>query len=70
MTTAALFITPAPGREVRYPPTMRLLTDEGLTVPDDDLFWARRLRDGDVIANASGAIWDNYFPAQPNTPTD
>jgi hypothetical protein len=68
--TAAIFLTPAPGRVVRFPPTMRILSAAGLNVPDDDLFWARRLRDGDVIANAAGAIWDNYLPAQAGTPTD
>jgi hypothetical protein len=28
---------------------MRLLTDEGMTVPDASPFWARRVRDGDVV---------------------
>jgi Protein of unknown function (DUF2635) len=60
MTTAAIFAAPAPGREVRYPPSMRLIPDAGMNVPDDDLFWARRFRDGDVIVG--DVRWDNPWP--------
>jgi hypothetical protein len=44
-------IKPAPGREVvRYPrtPYQRLPAD-GATVADNDKYWLRRLRDGDVV---------------------
>jgi hypothetical protein len=44
-----MFVKPAQGRAVRDPSTMRLLTDEGMTVPDASPFWARRVRDGDVV---------------------
>ena len=59
MTLYAIFVTPAPDREVRFPPSMQLLPDAGMDVPDDDLFWARRLRDADVNALC---LWDNYWP--------
>lgn len=41
-------VIPAPGRAVRDPRSMMLLPEEGRDVPDDDPFWNRRLRDGDV----------------------
>lgn len=40
-------IKPVPGRLVRDPATGREVTDT-VTVPDHDLFWLRRLADGDV----------------------
>lgn len=61
--TAAIFAAPAPGREVRYPYSMQLLPDGGENIPDDDLFWSRRFRDGDVIV--AECRWDNPWP-----PTD
>jgi hypothetical protein len=72
MSAVAIFVIPAPGREVVYPPTMRLLDAAGALVSSDDLFWSRRIRDADVINTtaALGCIWDNYFPPQPDTPTD
>jgi hypothetical protein len=45
-------VVPAPGRAVRDPRSMMLLPDEGRDVPDDDPFWNRRLRDGDVTIAA------------------
>jgi hypothetical protein len=42
-------VKPAPGRAVRDPRTMALLPPEGREVKDSDIFWVRRLRDGDVI---------------------
>lgn len=42
-------VTPAPGRAVRDPRTFQLLPKEGREVPDNDPFWLRRLRDGDVV---------------------
>jgi Protein of unknown function (DUF2635) len=41
-------VIPAPGKAVRDPRSMILLPEEGREVPDDDPFWNRRLRDGDV----------------------
>jgi hypothetical protein len=41
-------VKPVEGRAVREPHTMILLPDEGAEVRDDDPFWTRRLRDGDV----------------------
>lgn len=46
-----MLVKPAPGRAVRDPHTMSLLPDDGREVPDDDLFWVRRLRDGDVVVD-------------------
>jgi len=46
-------VIPAPGRAVRDPRSKMLLPEEGRDVPDHDVYWLRRLRDGDVIiANA------------------
>lgn len=41
-------IKPAKGMKVRCPITKEYIPDGGYTVDDDDLFWARRLRDKDV----------------------
>ena len=43
-----MMVYPVPDRVVRDPQTMAVLPDDGWDVPDDDFFWARRLRDGDV----------------------
>jgi hypothetical protein len=42
-------VKPAKGRAVRDPATLALLPEEGRNVPDNDPFWRRRLRDGDVV---------------------
>ena len=55
-------VKPAPGRAVRDPRTMTLLTDEGREVPDRDPFWVRRVRDGDVVVE--GTQPDQYAPAK------
>jgi hypothetical protein len=47
-TGARMRVKPAPGLAVRDPATMELLPAEGADVPDD-VFWRRRLRDGDVV---------------------
>ena len=44
-----MHVKPAPGRAVRDPRSLMLLPEEGREVPDNDAFWARRVRDGDVI---------------------
>jgi hypothetical protein len=46
-------VVPAPGRAVRDPHTMILLPPEGREVKDSDVFWRRRVRDGDVIVEVS-----------------
>jgi Protein of unknown function (DUF2635) len=42
-------VKPAPGRAVRDPRTMTLLPEDGRDVNERDPFWARRLRDEDVV---------------------
>jgi Protein of unknown function (DUF2635). len=44
-----MFIKPAQGRVVRYPNSEKRLPETGANVPDRDLFWLKRLKDGDVI---------------------
>lgn len=41
-------VYPTPGLQTRDPVTKLLLAQEGMEVPDGDLFYAHRLRDGDV----------------------
>lgn len=43
-----MFVKPAEGRTVRRPDTLVYLLAAGEEVPDGDMFWTRRLRDGDV----------------------
>jgi hypothetical protein len=50
-----MWVKPAPGRTVRDPRSMAKLPDEGREVPDGDLFWVRRVRDGDVTVEAPPA---------------
>jgi uncharacterized membrane protein len=45
-------VYPVPGRAVRDPINMQLLPEEGREVSDNDPFWVRRLRDGDVTTEA------------------
>ncbi|MBQ0955987.1 DUF2635 domain-containing protein [Serratia symbiotica] len=42
-----MFVKPAPGRVVRDPVKGTFLPGSGEQVPDD-IFWGRRLKDGDV----------------------
>lgn len=44
-----MFIKPAPGLRIRDPHTKQFLPDDGVEVPNDDLFWHRLINDGDVI---------------------
>lgn len=45
-----MFIKPSPGLVLRDPVTKQLLpADTPTEVPDDDPFYARRVRDGDVL---------------------
>lgn len=50
-----MHVKPAEGRAVRDPRSMRLLPEEGAEVPDGDLFWQRRVRDGDVVVDEQPA---------------
>ena len=47
-----MLVKPAPGLKVRDPATMQLVPDTGLDVSETDVFWARALRDGDVLESA------------------
>lgn len=42
-------VKPAEGRAVRDPRSYALLPAEGKEVNERDMYWARRLRDGDVV---------------------
>jgi Protein of unknown function (DUF2635) len=44
-----MFVKPGPGLVLRDPVTKQFIPAEGVEVPDGDLFWQRRLRDGDVV---------------------
>ena len=55
-------VKPAEGRAVRDPRSMALLSEEGREVPDDDTFWQRRVRDGDVTVE--GAATQKQLPAK------
>jgi hypothetical protein len=43
-----MLVKPVAGRTVRDPHSLAVLPEEGREVPDNDAFWLRRLRDGDV----------------------
>ncbi|GAA3684298.1 DUF2635 domain-containing protein [Acetobacter lovaniensis] len=42
-----MFVKPAPGRTVRWPASLRLLSEQGAEVPST-AFWLRALACGDV----------------------
>lgn len=44
-----MLVKPAPGLKVRDPVKKDYLPETGRTVSDTDLYWNRRLRDGDVV---------------------
>ena len=45
-----MFVKPAEGLKVRRPEKpYELLLDEGAEVSEFDMYWHRRLRDGDVV---------------------
>ncbi len=44
-----MFIKPASGLKVRDPVKKDLLPETGRQVKDGDLYWVRRLADGDVV---------------------
>lgn len=49
-----IFVKPAPGRKVRYPDKDKYLPDEGATVLSRDLFWQKRIQQGDVLVATPG----------------
>lgn len=61
-----MLVYPVAGRRVRCPVSKRPVPDEGLEVAEHDLFWARRLRDGDVSLEPPAAPdAEADAPAQP-----
>ena len=44
-----MFVKPAAGLKIRDPFKRDHLPPEGREVPDGDLYWARLVRDGDVV---------------------
>lgn len=44
-----MFVKPAPGLRVVDPVTLQPLPAEGGEVPDDESYWHRRIRSGDVV---------------------
>jgi hypothetical protein len=48
-------VYPVPGRLVRDPRSMQPVPDAGRDVPDDDPYWVRRVRDGDLTETAPAA---------------
>lgn len=58
-------IIPVAGREIRDPESLQLLPAEGREVPDGDLFWTRRILDGDVtVEGAEPQQQDKPAPAK------
>ena len=58
-------VLPVEGRAVRDPNSLQLLPDEGREVPDGDLFWTRRILDGDVtVAGAEQQAAPEAEPAK------
>ncbi|AKM29264.1 hypothetical protein AB870_02660 [Pandoraea faecigallinarum] len=44
-----MFIKPAPGIKLRDPETKQFIPESGQEVGDFDLYWVRRVNDGDAI---------------------
>jgi hypothetical protein len=44
-----MIVKPAPGIKLRDPVTKEFISDEGHKVDDFDLYWIRRINDGDAI---------------------
>lgn len=49
-------IYPTPGLVVRDPVKRDVVPESGREVPDDDVFWQRRLADGDVSLKQPEAV--------------
>ncbi|CUI48044.1 DUF2635 domain-containing protein [Achromobacter denitrificans] len=65
-----MYIKPRPGLKVFDPVRKQFMPDEGMPVDENDLYWAARMRDGDVVeADAPGArtsTTNEVPPALPN----
>ncbi len=65
-----MYIKPRPGLTVFDPVRKQFMPEEGMPVDGNDLYWAARLRDGDVVeAVAPGAqksSTNEVPPAPPN----
>lgn len=44
-----MWVMPVSGRLVRDPRTKAPVPEQGREVPDNEEFWVRRLRDGDIV---------------------
>lgn len=44
-----MIVKPAPGIKLRDPVTKQFISDEGHQVDDFDLYWIRRINDGDAV---------------------
>jgi len=58
-----MYIKPRAGLQVIDPVRKQFLPEEGMEVDDLDLYWARRLRDGDVV-RASAPVVSSKVPNQ------
>lgn len=65
-----MYIKPRPGLKVFDPERKQFIPEEGMPVDGDDLYWAARLRDGDVVQarapDAKKSSADEAPPAAPN----
>jgi hypothetical protein len=64
-----MLVKPAPGLKIRDPELKDLLPEEGREVSNDNMYWHRRLRDGDVVLGNQQAAADASTVA-PNTGSD
>jgi len=54
-----MYVKPKPGLKVREPAApYAVLPPEGKEVPDDDPYWTRRIRSGDVTVEQAPAYAD------------
>jgi hypothetical protein len=65
-----MLVYPVNGRRVRCPVTRRPVPADGLTVPEHDMFWHRRLRDGDVTLEAPPVAEAAQTDADPAPPAE
>lgn len=50
-----MFVYPKPGIRVRDPARKDLLPEKGREVADQDIYWLRRIADGDVVTKQPAA---------------
>lgn len=67
-----MFVIPKEGVKVPYPNlrTRKYLTPEGDEVPDHDVYWLRRLRDGSVTVKQADAQKAPAAPAAIDEPAE